>query len=151
MLNCVVCSKLVFAAEWWCLQRIRFHCRMLLLAANQHSLPKWCCLQRISIHCWNCVVCSELVFAAEIVLFTANQHSLLKLCCLQRKPVEIVWSIASQHSLPKFMLSAVTKCSLSKIYVVYSETAVTTEIVLSAAKQQSLLRLCCLQRISIHC
>jgi len=32
------------------------------------------------------------------------------------------------------MLSAATKCSLSKIYVVYSETAVTTEIVLSAAK-----------------
>jgi hypothetical protein len=107
--NGVICSKFVFIAESCCLQRISFRCRIVLSAANQHSLPKLCCLQWICVCCRDCmsianqhslpkicVLCSELVFAAESVcsaanmwfaakieLSAANQRSLPKLSCLQ--------------------------------------------------------------------
>jgi hypothetical protein len=38
--NCVVCIELGFAAEWCCLQRRNFCCRITLSVTNQHSLPK---------------------------------------------------------------------------------------------------------------
>jgi hypothetical protein len=50
--NCVVYKESVFTIELCCLQRIHFHCRIVVSAANQFSLP-------------NRVVCSESVFAAE--------------------------------------------------------------------------------------
>jgi hypothetical protein len=41
VLNCVACSEPVFAAELWCQQRISFRCRIVVLAANQFSLPNY--------------------------------------------------------------------------------------------------------------
>ena len=125
--NRVVCSESVFAAKLWCLQRISVHSQvvsatnhftlpnrvvrreLVFAGANQCSLPKLCCMQRMSVLCQNCVVrtklvfttksccphrisfhcwyrvaCSQLVFAVEIILSVANQHSLPKLCFLHR-------------------------------------------------------------------
>ena len=90
LLICVICSEGIFAAELCCLQRIRFRCRMVLpaanqfsllnrvvysesvfvakivlSAANQHSLPKLRCLQRISARCPKCVFYSESVIRCQ--------------------------------------------------------------------------------------
>jgi len=83
--NGVACIKLVFAAEWWCLQgfasewccqqQISFRCRMVVSTANKVSLPngvacnklvfnvEWWCLERIRFH-------------YRMVLPVANQFSL---------------------------------------------------------------------------
>jgi hypothetical protein len=69
---CVICSEGIYAAEWCCLQRISFRCRIMWFAANRCSLPKLRCLQRRSIRYQNRVVCSESAFAAESLLSTLN-------------------------------------------------------------------------------
>jgi len=85
LLNCVVCSKLVFAAEFClsatnqfftvelcsvqrklcCHQRIGFRCRILESAMNQFSLPH-CGVNNKSFSLSNCGVSSEFIFAAKL-------------------------------------------------------------------------------------
>ena len=142
---CVICSEGIYAAEWCCLQRISFRCRIMWSAANQCSLPKLRCLQWLSIRCRNRVVCSESAFAAESVLsalnlwFTtetelsaANQCSLSKLNCLQRISIhcwkcvgcnesafaiENVLSAVNLWFATETELSATNLCSLPKVCV----------------------------------
>ena len=65
LLNCVVCSESVFAAELCCHQQIGFRCRIVESAVNQFSLPH-CGVNNKSFPLSSCGVSSESVFAAEL-------------------------------------------------------------------------------------
>jgi hypothetical protein len=172
--NCVVCNELTFATKIvlsvanqhpllkvCCLQRM---CDSISVV-NQHLLPKVCvlqwicdlllklsCLQRIIIPCWKFIGCSELVFAAEVVLSVANQCSLLKVCCLQLicdsllKLSCLQW-ISVHYQKCVFRSEFLIRC---RNWVVYSELAFAAKSVLAGANQRSLLKLCCLQWISVR-
>jgi len=90
LLNCVVCSKSMFAAELCCLQRISVRYRIVLSAANQCSLLNystsnktvsttklWC--PNKSVHWWFCVSANP--FADE---FALQRTSLLTSLCFSK-------------------------------------------------------------------
>jgi len=62
-------SKLVFAAELWCWQRISFRCGIMVAAANQFSLSNYGgCSESVLLPI--CVACSEPVSLSNCVVFS---------------------------------------------------------------------------------
>jgi len=84
LLNCVIFSKSVFVAEWWCLQWINVRCWIVLSVANQVFVVELWCLQQIRFSLSNCVVCNESGVHCWIMVSAANQVFVAELCCLQR-------------------------------------------------------------------
>ena len=166
----VRCRKCVFYSEsviccrnWVVCSELAFTTKIELSAANllkvcvlqriYDSLSKLSYQQRISIRCRKCIGCSELAFTAKNVLATVNQRSLSKLCCLQR--------ISVRNQKCVVYSEFVIHC---QNWVVCGELAFAVEMLLSAANQCPLLKVCCfqwicdslsklscLQRISVRC
>jgi len=133
--KCVVSNESAFTEENYAINsELVFAAKIVLSTANSCSLSKVRCLQGINVRCQNCVVSGELVFAAEIVLSIANSCSLPKVCCLQGINVRCRSSVVYSE-----IVFVQGNC------VVFSESAFAAKIVLFAANEHSLPKVCLLK------
>jgi hypothetical protein len=119
----------------------------MLSAANQVFAAELCCPQGIRCSLSDCVFASNQIFATELCCPQRIRFSLLNLCCPQRIRFSLSNCVFRSESGVRCQILVV--CSESgvrcRICVVHSKSGFRYLIMLTAANQVLLLKLCCLK------